>query len=459
MARIVGGLVVAACAAGAIAQDVCPGDVIKLLASDGEAGDQFGWSVAIDGDTAIVGAWRDDDREYDVGAAYVYQWDGLFWNEVAKLTANDGAAGDNFGISVAISGEMAIVGAHQDDDLGSNSGSAYVFERVNGAWTQTAKLTADDGAEDDLFGWSVAVDGDTAFVGAHQDDDRGSFSGSAYVFERIGDEWTQIAKLAALDGAAGDRFGSSVAIDGDTAIVGAYRDDDRGIDSGSAYIYQRFGGSWFFTQKLLPPDGSADDQFGRAVAINGDTAIVGAQGDDDLGIGAGSAYVFERMGNAWTRSAKLTADDGAADDVFGGSVATSGDLAIVGAHRDDDRGIDSGSAYVFEHIGNEWTQIAKLTAPDGSTFDNFGGSVAISGDTAIFGASRNAAGSAYVIPAILAYGCCADIDRNDSLDAADFFTFLDMFAAGDSRADFTGDGVIDGGDFFVYLDAFAAGCP
>ena len=462
--RIVGGLVVAACAASAMAQDVCPGDVIKLRAFDGAEGDSFGFSVAIDGDTAIVGAYLDDDRGFNTGSAYVFERVDGVWMLAAKLTADDRAASDEFGFSVAIDGDTAIVGAHQDDDLGSNSGSAYVFERVNGAWTQAAKLTADDGAEDDLFGRTVAISGDTAIVGAYQDDDLGSNSGSAYVFERIGNEWTQIAKLTALDGAAGDRFGSSVAIDGDTAVIGAHGDDDRGSNSGSAYIYQRFGGSWFFTQKLLPPDESADDQFGRAVAINGDTAVVGAQGDDDRGSNSGSAYVFQREGNAWTQAAKLTADDGTDDDFFGHSVTIDGDTAVVGANRDDDRGYDSGSAYVFEHIGNEWTQIAKLTAPDGSTFDSFGISVAISAETAIVGSSGDndrgaGSGSAYIYPSIPSNDCCADIDRNGSLDAADFFLFLDLFAAGDSRADFTGEGVIDGGDFFAYLDLFAAGCP
>ena len=373
-------------------------EVAKLTASDGAADDRFGWSVAISGDYAIVGAYLDDDKGSNSGSAYVFERIAGTWTQVAKLTASDGAAGDQFGISVSISGDYAIVGAYGDDDKGSASGSAYVFERIAGTWTQAAKLTANDGAASDFFGYSVAISGSYAIIGAYQDDDLGGDSGSAYVFERIAGTWTQVAKLTASDGAASDYFGYSVAISGSYAIVGAYLDDDNGSGSGSAYVFERISGTWTQVAKLTATDGASGDQFGWSVAISGDYAIVGARLDDSS---QGSAYVFERASGTWTQAAKLTASDGAASDYFGHSVAISGDYAIIGAYQDDDLGGDSGSAYVFERIAGTWTQVAKLTASDGAASDYFGYSVAISGSYAIVGAFQDDdlgsnSGSAYV---------------------------------------------------------------
>ena len=191
--------------------------------------------------------------------------------------ASDGAASDEFGVSVAISGDTLVVGAHGDNDNGTNSGSAYIFTRSGTlAWTQQAKLTASDGAADDEFGGSVAISGDTVVVGAVWNDDNGTDSGSAYIFTRSGTAWTEQAKLTASDGAADDNFGNSVAISGDTVVVGAWHDDDNGTDSGSAYIYTRSGTAWTEQAKLMASDGAADDEFGDSVAISGDTVVVGA---------------------------------------------------------------------------------------------------------------------------------------------------------------------------------------
>ncbi len=320
----------------------------KLTASDAAGSDQFGVSVSISGGTAIVGAYQDDDKGPSSGSAYVFERIGTTWTQQAKLTASDGAAGDFFGISVSISGDTAVVGAYLDDDKGTFSGSVYVFERSGSTWTQQAKLTASDGAPNDLFGISVSISGDTAIVGANQDNDKGTTSGSAYVFERIGGTWTQQAKLTATDGAAFDEFGRTVSISGDAAIVGAFRDDDKGTNSGSAYMFERIGATWTQQVKLTATDGAAGDNFGIPVSISGDTAIVGAHFDDDKGTNSGSSYVFERTGTTWTQQAKLTATDGAASDFFGFSASISDDTAIVGAYLDDDDGTDSGSAYIYQ---------------------------------------------------------------------------------------------------------------
>jgi hypothetical protein len=196
----------------------------KLLASDVTARDNFGYSVAVSGDTAVVGAYGDGDNGSESGSAYVFRYDGSDWVEEAKLTASDGAAGDHFGFSVAVSGGTAVVGAGRDDDSGSSSGSAYVFRYEGSDWVEEAKLTASDGAAFDWFGVLVAVSGDTAVVGAFGDDDSGSNSGSAYVFRYDGSDWVEEAKLTASDAAPspsfGARFGMSVAVSGDTAVGG-----------------------------------------------------------------------------------------------------------------------------------------------------------------------------------------------------------------------------------------------
>ncbi|MBP46992.1 MAG: hypothetical protein CMH53_03555, partial [Myxococcales bacterium] len=378
----------------------------KLLAKDGAASDRFGASVAISGDRMVVSAPYDDDKGNASGSAYVYerQKDGS-WAQAAKLLAKDGAEKDNFGFSVAISGDRIVVGARLDDDKGSSSGSAYVYERqANGTWTQAAKLRAKDGAANDFFGYSVAISGDRLVVGANGDDDKGIGSGSAYVYElQAKGAWTQTAKLLAKDGAASDVFGQAVAISGSRVVVGANGDDDKGSNSGSAYVYERQdSGIWTQAAKLVAKDGAASDYFGRSVAISGDRVVAGARYDDDKGFNSGSAYVYERQKNgSWTQAAKLLAKDGAASDYFGYSVSISGGRIVVGAYLDDDKGSNSGSAYVFERQDSGiWTQAAKLVAKDGAASDYFGQSVAISGDRVVVGATADddkgsSSGSAY----------------------------------------------------------------
>jgi hypothetical protein len=368
----------------------------KLNAGDAAAGDSFGISVAISGDTAVVGAKGNDDAGDNSGSAYVFVRSGGSWSQQAKLTADDAAIGDLFGYSVAISSDTVVVGAYQDDDAGTSSGSAYVFVRSGGSWSQQAKLTADDAAADDLFGISVAISDDTTVIGAQYDDN----SGSAYVFVRSGGSWSQQAKLIASDAAAGDWFGGSVAINGDTVVVGAHGDDTWDNQSGSAYVFFRSGGSWSQQAKLTGGELSAAyDWFGGSVAINGDTAVVGAEGNDDAGSNSGSAYVFVRRSDGWSQQAKLTAGDAAAGDSFGISVAISGDTAVVGAYKHN---IWTGSVYVFDRSGGSWSQQAKLTTGDAAAGAAFGYSVAISGDTAVVGAERNNywTGSTYVYQAV-----------------------------------------------------------
>jgi len=401
--------------------------IAKLTADDAAAEDQFGSSVSIHGDTAVVGAQFDDDAGNASGSAYVFREAGGVWQQIAKLTADDAAGGDEFGASVSLSGDTAVIGALHDDDAGFDSGSAYVFREVGGVWQQIAKLTADDAAEGDEFGVSVSLSGETTVVGARFDDDAvpgdpACSSGSAYVFREIGGEWQQIAKLTPDNGECEDVFGSSVSIDGDTAVVGALQDDDAGFNSGSAYVFREVRGVWQQTAKLLADDAAPSDTVGRSVSISGDTAVLGAPLDDDAGSSSGSAYVFREVGRAWQQSAKLTAGDAEAFDNFGFSVSLSGDTALVGAPSDDDAGSLSGSAYVFRDVGGAWPKIAKLTADDAPMFDRFAESVSLSGHTALVGApldddAGTLSGSAYVFREV--GGVWQQIAKLTADDAAD----------------------------------------
>ncbi len=380
-----------------------------LRASDAAANDHFGASVAMAINRVIVGAPGDDTPAAgpDSGSAHIFARFGTEWSPQPPLEPSDGAPENHFGSSVAISGDTAVVGAIAGDGVvTANVGAAYVFVTPGSLWSQQAKLLASDGALNGYFGGSVAIDGGTVVVGASGDNTAGGTdAGSAYVFVRSGTLWTQQKRLSAADGAASDSFGVSVAIDGDTAMVGAYLDDTPGgTNAGSAYVFTRSRTTWTPQAKLTAADGAAYDLFGHAVAVDGDTAVIGAYGEDTpAGSNAGAAYVFTRAGSVWSLQARLTASDGAPTDFFGCAVAIAGDTVVVGAYRDNTAGgSDAGSAYIFKRSGTAWAQQAKLTAADGAAGDLFGCSVAIDGTTAVIGAQGDdtpdgpGAGSAYV---------------------------------------------------------------
>lgn len=378
----------------------------KLIASDGTHGDQFSFSVAIFEDTALVGAIRSDDETIgvDAGSAYVYTRNQNRWTKQAKLTAKDGKAHDTVGGNVALTRDLAVLGAIGHDEKGDKAGAAYVFNRDGSTWTQETKLTAQDTKAGDAFGQSIATDGDFIVIGAPHASDKGKSSGSAYVFVRKGNKWVQQTKLIAADGAAGDVFGISVALSGNTLLVGADLHDAKANNAGAVYVYVFNGETWLQQAKLMADDGADTDIFGVRVALSGDTALISARRDDDetMGVDAGSAYVFVREGSTWHQQAKLTALDGSADDRFGRSVAIAGDTAIVGAMQQDDRGENSGSVYVFTRQNKHWTQQRQLYAQDGDSGDLFGFSISLSGKTAIVGAPRDEtkgtnSGSSYII--------------------------------------------------------------
>ncbi len=370
----------------------------KLLANDGTTGDQLGRSVATSEGTALLGAPGITTGQLQaIGAAYLF--DVATGHSLHKLTSDNTDDVDSFGGAVAISGDIAIVVAIADDDVMTDSGAAYVFDVVTG--NQLRKLKADDaGFRNFLGAGGVALSGDTTILGSPGDDDNGDASGAAYLFN-IG-TGNQLFKLKPDDGAFNDNFGVSVAISGSTALIGAMlNDNSNGNDSGAAYLFDTTTGNQLL--KLRPNDGAPSDLFGATVAITGNTALVGAAGDDDNGGQSGSVYVFDvTSGN---QLFKLKPDDGATEDFVGGfqapsSIAIMGNIAIVGAYGDDDNGSNSGSVYLFDvTTGN---QVGKIKPDDGGVNNQFGFSVGTNGSKAVIvgapGDQDNGAisGSAYL---------------------------------------------------------------
>jgi hypothetical protein len=313
--------------------------------------------------------------------------------EVDKLLADDGAPADYFGYSVAVDGDTAVVGAYGDDDLGNESGAAYIYTRdTTGVWNLKQKLTASDGAADDRFGWVVAVDGNTAVIGKESWDFFAPPPGAAYVFTRdSAGVWTEQQKLTAYDGAAGDYFGESVAVSGNTIVIGADGDDDLGDGAGSAYVFTRdSAGVWSLQQKLTANAGSGGDGFGGSLDIDGDTTVIAAPGYDYNGmvVDSGVAYVFTRdSSGVWTEQQALLPNDPASSSAFAGSLAVSEDSIVIGAWGDDQIDSNTGAAYLFTRdSAGAWSEQQKLSAGDAATGDYFGMSVDIDGSSLVVGA-------------------------------------------------------------------------
>jgi len=417
-----------------------------LKASNTDAGDEFGMSVALSGNTAIVGAWKEDSNASgvngnqadnslaDAGAAYIFVRNGTTWTQQAYLKASNPQAGANFGYSVAVLGDTALIGAHNESNVAGYSGAAYVFVRSGSTWSQQAYLKKVSPETWDQFGNSVALSGETALVGSHGDNSSYTIqdSGAAYVFVRSGTTWTQQAYLPNPSPDWNDLFGTSVALSGDTALISNHIADSNAsgvngnqadnslTDAGAAYVFVRNGTTWTQQAYLKASNPGAGDQFGYPVTLSGDTAMIGAHREDSNATGvngnqtnddaqdAGAAYVFIRNGTTWTQQAYLKASNAEANDLFGLAMTLSGNIAIVGAYQEDSNatGIngnqtnndaqDAGAAYVFVRNGTTWTQQAYLKASNTEANDRLVGySVGLSGDTALVGAyleDSNAAG-------------------------------------------------------------------
>ncbi len=375
--------------------------------------DYYGRSVAIDGDYAVVGAHGFQSNK---GCAFVLHNTGSSWETLAVLQASNASTNYDFGFSVSISGDVIAIGSHNEGSHSYMGGAVYVFVKPATGWTdttQTAKLVASDVASKAYFGRSVKISGDCIIAGAHGDDENGFEAGAAYVFTKPIDGWedaSETAKLTALDGALWDRFGNAVSVYGDKVVVGAYYNDERGYNTGAVYVFTKPASGWqdtTQTAKLAVSDSFESSNFGTSVDISDGIIVSGASGDSLGLIRSGSAFVFVEPTNGWinaTQTAKLTPSDASIDDSFGYSISISGDDVVVGAYRDDDRGSSCGSAYVFTKPSDGWadmTQTAKLTANDGSTSDYLGYCVSISNENTLVGAYgdddiKSNSGSTYV---------------------------------------------------------------
>eukprot|EP01084_Bolivina_argentea_P317107 549766_1 len=341
----------------------------KLVANDSVAPGDFGISVSIDNNIALIASFGD---------AYIFEKqiniNQVLWTQTARLVPNDGTAFINFGYSVSIHNNSALISSHTDDAMAFNSGSAYIFEKVNFGTSVSinnnialiGKLVANDGIAGDQFGMSVSIDNNIALIASF---------GDAYIFEKqinINQVlWTQTARLVPNDGTAFINFGYSVSIHNNSALIGW---PGNGIDSGSAYIFEKVNEIWIQTAKLVPND-AANDHFGTSVSIHNNIALIGSPSP-------GHAYIFEKVNGAWTQTAKLVANDGVASDNFGTSVSINNNIALIGSPYNDDMGSNSGSAYIFEKDAT-WTQTAKLVANDGIAGDQFGMSVSIDNNIAL----------------------------------------------------------------------------
>jgi hypothetical protein len=364
----------------------------KVSDANGEADDEFAYAVSVSGTTAAVGVPYAATGNAQ-GIVFVYTLVDGVWTEQQQLAPDDGVAGDGFGFSVSVSDDKIVIGApYASVDGNGGEGAAYVFTNTAGVWSQTAKLAPDDGAASYNFGWSVALSGATAVVSAPVAPvGENALQGKAYIFSEDAGVWTQAQALVAADGTASATFGSSVALDGTTAVVGS-----AGVNAyfGAAYVFDGSGASWVQSGELVPDDGVMTEFFGLAVAVSGSKALVGAYNQRvGSNSGQGSAYVYSLSGGSWTQQQKLTASDGAASARFGLSVALDGPTALIGSYfANVDGRSHQGAAYVFTESGGTWAEAGKLVASDGAAGDEFGNAVALSGPTALVGAFNAAIG-------------------------------------------------------------------
>jgi len=355
----------------------------KITASDASGDSLFGDAVDSDHDTAIIGSSWDNENGLNSGSAYIFEHTNTTtWTQQTKLLAPDGEAMDWYGYAVAIDKDTALVGAPQYYD--NKTGAVYVYTRNGPTWTLQTQLHPTNGTPYQHFGYSLDLDGDTALIGAPGQD-----QGAAYVFTRKNDNWTQQARLQPDDFHA-IHFGGDVALYNNTAVIGAYSDNESGANAGAAYVFTRTNNIWTKQQKIMASDTDAGDDFGTAVSLSDDTLLVGAQGAQTNGYWSGAAYVFTRTNGAWQQQTKLTANDTEANDYFGMDLSLDRDTALIGSVHDAGPGFRSGAAYVFTRPnGTTWAQQVELLAPDTAAEDQFGGAVSLDINTAFIGAKGN----------------------------------------------------------------------
>ena len=377
-----------------------PCEILKLNDPDPQFGGNLGESVAIDGDTAFVGA---GGRNRSRGTVYVYRRANAVWTQQQILERFDQQVDDSFGRALDFESKVLVVGAPfaniscpEGDCL---QGSASICESQGGIWIETRRLQPADLQQFDFFGWAVAASEATVLVSAMG---QNGGMGSVYVFEKSGAVWSAAGKLQVIDSTAGGAVGYDIALDGDTAVVGATGKSVYGLASGAAYVFEKLDGNWRQVARLIPDDGATEDIFGARVAVEGDTIFISAPWDDDLGAKSGSIYVFEKTETGWIQKTKLLAHDGSAFAGFGSDVAIKGDSAVVGSGGKSTLASFSGSVYLYKRVLGVWTFVAQAYPSDPSVDQLFGDCVALSGSSIIVGSQGDStlgtgAGSAYFL--------------------------------------------------------------
>ncbi len=363
-----------------------------ITAHDSKFADNFGYHAAIDGNTLLVGAHKADiDTVKDAGVAYVYVLGEKGWYQQAKLVAEPFFKNDTLGGNVALKGNVAMLGAIGRNTKAKASGAVIFFERRSNSWIQRQVVTAPDAKSGDAFGQAIALNDSYLVVGSPRNDVLEEDSGAVYIYKRVNEAWRYQTKLSAIDGKKGDLFGISVAISGNTILVGADLHDEKAENAGAVYVYVLDGNKWKQEAKLLASDGGKTDIFGVRVAISGNTALISARRDDIEGIGvdAGSAYIFERHGHHWTEIAKFTSPDGKADDRFGRGVALNEDTAIISAMHHDANGTDTGAVYIYNKGRKGWRYTEKILAELSFPYDRIGWNVALSNNNAVITAPNH----------------------------------------------------------------------
>ena len=378
----------------------------EIIAADGQASDLFGFRVLVSGNTAFISAPAPGPRP---GKVYVFTNSSGTWTETQQLTATPSIAPppnwtDFFGWSLSLSGDSLLVGAPEVfNPMFGPVGAAYVFVRDGDTWVQQQELLDAGAGTFDWVGSAVALAGDTAFVGSPNHD---GTQGTVYVFTRSGTSWSEGTALVASDGTSGDshQFGGAVKFNGTTLLIGAPGPDytSGAYAPGEAYVFTNSGGTWTETEILQPDDSADGDQFGFSLAIEGTTLLIGAPAADvGANVHQGAGYVFDGSGGSFVQTHKIFADDGVAYDQFGQSVAMSGDTALIGmwSHNDDPTTPPAppkpGSVYLFSAARDSWTQSDKLTASDATDGDSFGWDVGVDGTTLLVGAQRTVGANAF----------------------------------------------------------------
>jgi MYXO-CTERM domain-containing protein len=397
----------------------------KLFGGYSIPNSKIGTSVAVEGTTAVVGVPGESAHGINEGAVLVFDrsTSTMTWSQRARVLADDAAAGDQLGASLAISGSTFAAGSPFHDAAAIDSGAVYVFNYDGTVWGQQQKVTANDGQASDHLGAGLDVEGDTLVATASGDDDQGSNAGAAYVFERSGSTWTQKSKLHASDAAASWYFGSAIDLHGEWLVVSSVGRAVPAIGAGAVYVFRRVSGAWQEQQILVASDPSSIKAFGQAVALGDDKLLVGAAQDSEAASNAGAVYAFTLTANGWQFQAKHMATDAAIYDQFGSTAAMSSSLALIGVPERDDGGVGAGTVYALSHSdGVGWLQQTRLNAADRAAGDKFGTAVAIHLDTAIVGAPNKAApygnsGAAYAYRLRLTYGepCTADAQCQDGI--------------------------------------------